>query len=564
MTSGQAYQTEWTRGCDDTDSGAMCGWNVWSACNYNGQFCGNGVVDGSEQCDDGNDVATDGCTTACTVNVCGDGYLYDGEEECDEGSENGGGCDSAYGSTCTSCTTSCSYTVSSGEFCGDGVQDSEEYCDGADVPYVWFDVDTMATNGTCETPGATWFNDDDDITYTCKMVGTCNGGSTNGAYCTQGATFTYAYGDDAACGTDSAGCVMPVCGASCESTCPTATQSAQLLMLPNLPGSATSSNVDLYSYDASSSSDLPNVATITVPACTVAGNLKADVSFDGVTQPDTYVVFVTDTSGSMATALGSSTRMQVAIDSVNNAIGTLYEELEEKAHIGLVHYASSVTTDSGFVDSTSETDLHEYVDDYTALGGTQTASALLAAKGLLDGAGDTTNVNKIIILLSDGMPDSESATDAAVLDVLSTSGYELYSITVNTSTDLIATMNGWSSNTVCADDATSMATGCVRGEYNPDTLFDYSYAGDTVSEVEGAYEQIIDSIMYGSAVLLSSSDGVISVDRGTVSNAHNIDLPWPSGFACDGVTEAQIPIQITFRGEGTINVSNVRVEYCAP
>ena len=37
--------------------------------------CGDGVVTGDEECDDGNDVNTDECTNACRVAVCGDGIV---------------------------------------------------------------------------------------------------------------------------------------------------------------------------------------------------------------------------------------------------------------------------------------------------------------------------------------------------------------------------------------------------------------------------------------------------------------------------------------------------------
>jgi len=51
--------------------------------------CGNMVVEGSEQCDDGNTRAGDGCTPDCQVEdvpqaVCGDGMI-EGNEACDDG-----------------------------------------------------------------------------------------------------------------------------------------------------------------------------------------------------------------------------------------------------------------------------------------------------------------------------------------------------------------------------------------------------------------------------------------------------------------------------------------------
>jgi len=50
--------------------------------------CGNGVVDGTEQCDDGNDADDDGCDVDCTFSCeedldCADGDTCNGDETCD-------------------------------------------------------------------------------------------------------------------------------------------------------------------------------------------------------------------------------------------------------------------------------------------------------------------------------------------------------------------------------------------------------------------------------------------------------------------------------------------------
>jgi cysteine-rich repeat protein len=50
--------------------------------------CGNGVLEGREECDDGNDAHGDGCTPQCTLSGCGDGVV-DPEEQCDLGPDNG-------------------------------------------------------------------------------------------------------------------------------------------------------------------------------------------------------------------------------------------------------------------------------------------------------------------------------------------------------------------------------------------------------------------------------------------------------------------------------------------
>ncbi len=59
-------------------------------------ICGNGVKEGSEQCDDGNLVNGDGCNSICKIEYCGDGIVQNGlGEQCDDGNTNNGdGCNS--------------------------------------------------------------------------------------------------------------------------------------------------------------------------------------------------------------------------------------------------------------------------------------------------------------------------------------------------------------------------------------------------------------------------------------------------------------------------------------
>lgn len=76
--------------------------------------CGDGLVGAGEDCDDGNDDEDDACSSAC-VPTCGDGVLR-GDEQCDEGPLNADG---------AACTASCRLNV-----CGDGlVHGGVEACD---------------------------------------------------------------------------------------------------------------------------------------------------------------------------------------------------------------------------------------------------------------------------------------------------------------------------------------------------------------------------------------------------------------------------------------------------
>ena len=63
-----------------------------------GAVCGDGVQEGTEACDDGNDNPGDACTNTCTVASCGDGVVRPSSEQCDSGGVNTTACD---GSSCT-------------------------------------------------------------------------------------------------------------------------------------------------------------------------------------------------------------------------------------------------------------------------------------------------------------------------------------------------------------------------------------------------------------------------------------------------------------------------------
>ncbi len=89
-------------------------------------FCGDGVVDDGEQCDDGNDNNDDECTNECNYTFCGDEIVQspngegqggpndDGYEECDDGNFDNN----------DDCRNDCTVP-----FCGDYILDDGEDCD---------------------------------------------------------------------------------------------------------------------------------------------------------------------------------------------------------------------------------------------------------------------------------------------------------------------------------------------------------------------------------------------------------------------------------------------------
>lgn len=76
--------------------------------------CGDGHADPGEECDDGNDVATDECTTFCRWATCGDGVVHAPEEECDDGNDRDD----------DDCLSTCKKPV-----CGNGKVEGREECD---------------------------------------------------------------------------------------------------------------------------------------------------------------------------------------------------------------------------------------------------------------------------------------------------------------------------------------------------------------------------------------------------------------------------------------------------
>ncbi len=422
-----------------------------------------------------------------------------------------------------------------------------------------------------------------DAGSTCSDVGVCNGGPRNGKKCTASyITLSHYYGDVADCEDQSAGlsyeCVKPKCSASCASSCPLSLSDSSLLMTANQPGSRPSSSVDLYSYDAASTSTLPNATIITVPACTVSGRFSGSISLDNIVFPDAYVVFVTTRAASMGSVFGgtTTTKLSSTQDSLKGSVSTLFSELAAKAHVGLVEFGDT-TSQSAMLDQTGESTLTTRINGYTVISGSDIGQGLLAAKTLLDTVTSplSPTVRKIVVLLSDVAPtpttsgfcgmdslgnaytsgDCNANTSSWSLKGANTQAdklddYELYTIALSSSSKFISHMNQWSSNT--------------GTEYSSSTGIDYSYAANTAVELRTAYERVINSIVGVTVRLLSTDSAGAHQDSVALRGGSSQTLPWPSGFKCDGSTTKQIPIQVTFRGTGQVKLSDVKINYCSP
>lgn len=106
--------------------------------------CGDGAIEGAEECDDGNLIDDDGCSALCIAEFCGDGTLHTGEE-CDDGNNDADdGCDAI-------CVTEfCGDgTLHTGEECDDGNNDSDDGCDAVCVAELCGDG-TVHTGEECD------------------------------------------------------------------------------------------------------------------------------------------------------------------------------------------------------------------------------------------------------------------------------------------------------------------------------------------------------------------------------------------------------------------------------
>ncbi len=151
-----------------------------------GPSCGDGLVEGDEECDGDaavscEDLDFDGgytscsanCivnTTACTRVTCGDGVVQD-DETCDDGADNG-----AY----DTCNTNCSGLA---EYCGDGAVNGPEACDGsprgATCQSLGFDGGTMKCGTGCQLDTSSCSSCGDGIVGEGEV---CDAGALNGTY----------------------------------------------------------------------------------------------------------------------------------------------------------------------------------------------------------------------------------------------------------------------------------------------------------------------------------------------------------------------------------------------
>lgn len=148
--------------CDDGNFDDSDGCTVDCIRNDVQAMCGDGVLDETEECDDGNSDDTDDCVSGCVVAFCGDGFVQAGVEDCDDGNtEDGDACDS----TCHGVADICGNgTVDAGEDCDDGNKSNADDCLNTCIAATCGDGYAQLGVEDCDDGNA---NDNDNCTNAC-------------------------------------------------------------------------------------------------------------------------------------------------------------------------------------------------------------------------------------------------------------------------------------------------------------------------------------------------------------------------------------------------------------
>jgi len=145
--------------------------------------CGNGIVEGDEECDDNNNISNDNCSALCTIERCGNAML-DAGEECDDGN-------AVDGDGCSSCTIDAGFDYATLlSVCGNNVTEAGEECDDGNLN------DNDACDASCHL---TSVDECGDVPAPCSSHANCSDpdfGTRGGVVCTCKAGFT---GDGLSC-----------------------------------------------------------------------------------------------------------------------------------------------------------------------------------------------------------------------------------------------------------------------------------------------------------------------------------------------------------------------------
>lgn len=540
--------------------------------------CGDGFVNGSEECDGENGLNDWSCLNAATLScnecfrVCSDGSdpyegrcgnsRIDGPEICDES-------DGLSGWDCTeggelACSDDCSSRVCSqgvlyeGE-CGDGVKQPEEDCDDDNSQ------DSDGCNSACEVePGYNCSGspsvcvtecgdgivagneqcDDNNLDSLDGCGSSCeieNGYSCSGSpsVCSE------ICGDELVVGNEECDYGQNI---NCCSACNWACGEDSLMSYPVSLSQASYSSGD--------------VETITLPTCRISSSdftAKADINFNEIAI-GTAIVFVTDNSGSMGRdELGGVSKMELAKDALKETIDSLHQATFNGAilKVGLVAFAGenevSTFSENGNtlldVSNLSEVNnLKDEIDNYPFYAGwTWPQLGLNAALDILNNSNET---YKVIVLLGDGEESVNGATNPVATNIKS-QGIDIYSVAF---TDMNNPINDGLKRDMCewSSDSSRDLDFCYDNG-------NYSYGGNEASSM---YNSIISSI-------LSTPTGQVVVNIGgeetQVMDGNDVSLSLPDDICTSEVVDSQYTkrnISFYFEGGGEINISDFTFNYC--
>ncbi len=130
-TTSGAESTGSSTAADSSESGVAASSTESETTGAPAPVCGDGVVEGDETCDDGDDEDDDECPGSCLLAFCGDGFVRAEVEACDDGNKFN---DDACTNTCTVATCGDGVLQDGVEACDDGNQEDGDYCTGVCDP----------------------------------------------------------------------------------------------------------------------------------------------------------------------------------------------------------------------------------------------------------------------------------------------------------------------------------------------------------------------------------------------------------------------------------------------
>ena len=148
--------------------------------------------------------------------------------------------------------------------------------------------------------------------------------------------------------------------------------------------------------------------------------------FDAGKYSSIEIVFVVDDSGSMSSNDGSYKRLSVAIDLINN--------LPADAKVGVILFDSSVQALTSSLTTKDIAKTYLTRTYFNNSGNTKLYSGAMRGLGLFSAKQDNDGVMRIMILLSDGQPTSDSYNQTNVINGANAKGVKIYTVGLGNST----------------------------------------------------------------------------------------------------------------------------------